>query len=345
MGAKICKNEVGKLPLHNLILAADGGVFFKAAIPGEAGHEIGEDDPEGLNEETAEELWAGGFAHIDTHRKVKLVREGRVVKDLFKAFWQDVEREEMTAGDVFEGEKDEDECGDFEDPKGEHGHGVGGEELEHGGHDDRNEETAESGPVGRQDEILAEAQNEYRQRNSSDGDVGHAPGKEKAKTVNEVVNGFEKELADIAVFDVGGDLPVILIYSGERIDDGDQQVIGNHLGERVGADAGTGTFARVDGAPDVNDGDERNEAEERAGEKVETVREVVLNADVQDMPVLFHEWWGSVTQGAGDANGARRKVTCVTKVTWLHGGRGLNGLNKLNELNWRVDCIPENREL
>lgn len=272
-----------------IVLTADGGVFFDAAIPGEAGDEVSEGDPEGLDDEAADEVRAGGFAHVNAYGKVELVRERREVESLFETVREDVQREKMAAGDVFEGEEDEDEGGDFKDPKSEHGHGVGGEELEHGGHYHGKEEAAESGPVWRQDEVFAEAQNKYRKRNCGDCDVGDAARKEQAKTVNEVIDGFEKELADVAVFDVGGDLPVVFVHCGEGIDDGDEQIIGDHLGEGVGANAGVGTLAGVDGAPDVKDGDEWDETKDRSREEIETVRQIVLNADVEDVPVFSHE--------------------------------------------------------
>ena len=97
-------------------------------------------------------------------------------------------------------------------------------------------------------------------------------------------------MADVAVFDVGGDLPIVFVYGGEGVNDGDEEIIRDHLGEGIGADNGIRTFSGKDGAPDVNDGDERDEAEEGSSEEIEAVREVVLDADVEDVPVLFHDW-------------------------------------------------------
>jgi hypothetical protein len=36
-----------------MTLSSDGGVFFDATVPGEAGSEVGKSDPGGLNEEAA----------------------------------------------------------------------------------------------------------------------------------------------------------------------------------------------------------------------------------------------------------------------------------------------------
>ena len=116
------------------MLAADGGVFFDAAVPGETGDGVSEDDPESLDDEAADKVGSGGFAHVNTYREKELVREGGIKKDLFETFGQNVEWKEMPAGDVFECEKYKDEGRNFEDPKGKHSHCVGGEELEHRGH-------------------------------------------------------------------------------------------------------------------------------------------------------------------------------------------------------------------
>src|SRR5262249_50888490 len=146
-----------------MTLAAYGGVFFDAAVPGEAGDGVSEGDPEGLDNEAADEVRSGGFAHVNADREKELVGEGGELENASNAGRQDVQWEEMAAGDVFEGVKDEDESGNFENPKRKHGHGVGGEELEHRRHNDRDEEPAERGPIWRQDEIFAQAQNEYGQ--------------------------------------------------------------------------------------------------------------------------------------------------------------------------------------
>lgn len=161
--------------------------------------------------------------------------------------------------------------------------------MEHGCHDDGDEETAKRSPVRRQDEIFAQAEDEEREGNCGDCDVGDTAREKEAKAVNEVVNGLEEELADVAVFDVGGDLPVVFVDGSEGVNDSDEQIIGDHLGETVSPNEGIRTFAFKDGAPDVNDRNEWDEAEEGSGEEIETVREIVLDADVEDVPVLFHD--------------------------------------------------------
>lgn len=223
----------------------------------------------------------------------------------------------MTAGDVFEGKQDEDKGRNFKDPECKHGHGVGRKELEHRSHDNGDEEPTESGPVWRQDKIFAQAEDEKSERNRGDGDVGHASREKETKAVSEVVDWFEEELADIAVFDVRRDLPIVFVYGCKRVDDGNEQIIGNHLGKRVSANTGIGTFAFKDSAPDVYDGNEWNQAEEGSGQEIEPVREIVLNANIQDVPVLFHRWWATVTQRCRVA----RCLTNPTGLTRLTGSR------------------------
>src|SRR5258708_2329989 len=104
------------------MLATNSGVFFEAAVPGEAGDGVSQGDPEGLDDEAADEVGSGGFAHVNADRKIELVRKGSEEEDLFEALWQNIEWKEMAAGNVFESVKDEDEGRNFENPKGEHGH-------------------------------------------------------------------------------------------------------------------------------------------------------------------------------------------------------------------------------
>ena len=80
----------------------------------------------------------------------------------------------------------------------------------------------------------------------------------------------------------------VALHGGQRIDYGGQQVIGNHLGEIVVSDLRGGAFAGEDGLPNVNDRNERNQAEEGASEKIEAVSQVVLQPDIDDTPIFFH---------------------------------------------------------
>ena len=79
---------------------------------------------------------------------------------------------------------------------------------------------------------MSQAENENRQRHRRHGQISHAAGEEKAKPVPEIIDRFEQKLADVAVLDVRGDLPVVFIHGGQRVHDGDEQIIGNHLGDR-----------------------------------------------------------------------------------------------------------------
>ena len=67
-----------------------------------------------------------------------------------------------------------------------------------------------------------------------------------------------------------------------------EQVIGNHLRQREGGDGGVRAFAREDRPPEKQHGDQRDEAEQGARQKIEPVGQVVLNPDVDDVPVFVH---------------------------------------------------------
>src|SRR5256885_73275 len=117
----------------------------------------------------------------------------------------------MSAGEIFEGEQDENEGGNFQHPKRKHRHGVRHEKLQQGREHHGKQKQSEREPIRRQDEILAQAQNEKRERNRGDREVGDASRKEQAKSIPQVIDGFEQELADVAVLDIGGDLPIVFI--------------------------------------------------------------------------------------------------------------------------------------
>ena len=128
------------------ISPANGGILFDAAAPGESRGAVGGEYPQTLYQQAAEHVHAGRLAHIDAHGKIELIGERREVEHLFEAGRQDVQREQVAAGEVFEGEEDEDERGHLQHPEREHGHGVGHEELQQRRQDRRNEKAAERQP-------------------------------------------------------------------------------------------------------------------------------------------------------------------------------------------------------
>jgi hypothetical protein len=84
-------------------------------------------------------------------------------------------------------------------------------------------------------------------------------------------------------------LPIVFGDGGEGVDYGYEEVIGSHAGEAVAGNRWiSGGFARVDGAPEVNGGHQRNEAEAGAEEEINSVHQSVLDADIDDVRVFLH---------------------------------------------------------
>ena len=158
---------------------------------------------------------------------------------------------------------------------------------------DRQESAPGHRPARRGDKIVAEAEQEQADGQDRNRGENQFSRKKKANPVGQVIYGFEQELADVAVLDVGGNLPVVLIDRRERVHDGDQQVIRDHGGQGIAGHFGF--LAAVNGLPEVDGGQERNERDGGAKEEIEAVHEHVLGADFHHMPVLFH--W----RRAGDA--------------------------------------------
>ena len=172
----------------------------------------------------------------------------------------------MPAGDVFKGKEDEDEGGNFQHPKGEHGHGVRGEELQQCGQEYREDKANERRHIGWKNQILAKAENKDTERNGGHEQINHAARKKQEQAVGKVIDGFDEELADVAVFNICGDLPVVLADGGEDIHEGDDQVIGGHLGECIAADTAA-VFAGVNGAPKIDGRQQGDETKNNAEQK------------------------------------------------------------------------------
>ncbi len=231
---------------------------------------------------------SGHAPQINADGKIKLIRERCEKQDLFEQRRQHVEREKVAAGEVFKREQDEDEGGDFQQPEREHGHGVGDEKLQQRGQHQRDGKRERGGEAGRRQDILPETKNENRQRHARHRHKRDAPGKKEAEPIPEVIHRLEQELADVAFADVGGDLPVVFVHRRQHVHDGDEEVIENHAGlGEAGLVAGAGVV-RVNRPPERHHREERDEAEQRPREVIEPIREVVLQADVDDVPVFFH---------------------------------------------------------
>ena len=148
---------------------------------------------------------------------------------------------------------------------------------------------------------MTQVQDEQCQWDGRDGEIGQAAGEKQGQPVGEVIDGFEQELADIAILDIRSDLPIVLVDGGQGVDNGHEQVIGDHFGEGVRPDGGPGRFAFINGAPHVEDGHERDEAEHGSRQKIEPVGQIILDPDVEDVPVLFHR---PITRGSGARSGS-----------------------------------------
>ena len=201
---------------------------------------------------------------------------------------QHIQRKHMAAGDVFKREQDEDERGDFQNPKREHRHRVGQEKLQqrcqHEGNWKRNHRHA----ARRRDKITAEAENENRQRNACHRDIRNAPGKKQAEPIPEIIHRLEQKLADVAFADVGGDLPVVFVHRRQHVHYGDHDVIKNHLRLGVAGKRTCAAFRRVNRAPEREHGEERDETEQRPRQVIEAIRQVVLDPDADDVQIFFH---------------------------------------------------------
>ena len=201
----------------------------------------------------------------------------------------------MAAREVFKSEQDEDERGDLQQPERQHCHGVGQEKLQQRRQQQGKQKHSQRRPAGRRHNVAVVTRDEYRQRHDRHGHESDAPREEQAEAVPQVIHRFQQKLADVPLADVRGDLPVILIHRREHIHHRHHQIVKDHLrlGE-TGMAPGPGV-ARVDGAPQREHGEERDETEQRPGQVVEPVGQVVLQPNVDDVQVFSHPRPSNIT--------------------------------------------------
>src|SRR5438093_515020 len=85
----------------------------------------------------------------------------------------------------------------------------------------------------RPQKIFALRKDKDEKRNSGRKREDDASGYEKTKPIAQVVEGPNEELAYVTILDIGRNLPVVLSYRSEGINDHDQQIIRNHLSNGI----------------------------------------------------------------------------------------------------------------
>src|SRR5262249_43736522 len=103
--------------------------------------------------------------------------------------------------------------------------------------------------VRRQDEVFVEIENKESQGHGGNREVREPAGNKQPETVGQVIDWLQQELADVAVLDVCGDLPIVLVNRSQGVNQCDQQVIGDHLGERISSDGRASAFAFINRPP------------------------------------------------------------------------------------------------
>src|SRR5580692_7491246 len=121
----------------------------------------------------------------------------------------------MAARQVFKRKQDENQRGNLQQPKRQHRHGVGNKELQQRRQQQRNRKNRQRRAIHRQHKISPETKDKNRQRHNRHHDEREPARKKQAQPVPQIIHRLEQKLADVALADVGGDLPVILVHGGE----------------------------------------------------------------------------------------------------------------------------------
>ena len=151
----------------------------------------------------------------------------------------------------------------------------------------RDQERHEGRSGDRRDKIAAEGENKRRQRQAGHRHEGNAPGQKQAQAIPQIINRLEQELADIAFPDIRGNLPVVFIHRRQHVHHRHHEIIENHLRRGVSGNRRPALLL-INGEPERQHGEQRNEAEQRARQIIDAIRQVALDADADDVPILFH---------------------------------------------------------
>src|SRR5260221_406265 len=57
--------------------------------------------------------------------------------------------------------------------------------------------------------------------------------KKQEKEITKIVNRFEEKLVDVAIFDIRGDLQIVLGHRGQRVDNGHKKIKRDHRGQLI----------------------------------------------------------------------------------------------------------------
>jgi len=136
-------------------------------------------------------------------------REGRAIERHLQPVRQDVQRKTNAHAMISKGKQMKMIVGYFQQPKRQQRQGVGQEELQHAVKQEPTTGSTPSSasPAARQNSGGSTWKCPRALWNRGENQL---PEKKKAYPIGQVINRLEQELADVAVLDVGGDLPVVL---------------------------------------------------------------------------------------------------------------------------------------
>ncbi len=102
----------------------------------------------------------------------------------------------------------------------------------------------------------------------------------KVKPVEPVAERLEQERVDAALADVLGDLEVVLVWRGGRVDQDHEDEVGHHALEGVARER---LLAGEGGLPEEDRAEQRHEAHRHAEQEVPAVDELGLHPEVEDL--------------------------------------------------------------
>src|SRR6476620_7745252 len=151
-----------------LALSADGLIMAEPALPHESRPRPREQEPASLHRHRLHELRPLQPAEKDRYRTKQLIVKRQPFHHGLDCGWHDVDRKHLAAEEIFERINDENDGGNFQNPKRPHHQAVSDEELNEPRHHNRGGRQQVDERIGRQHDVLPEINEDQRDRRQSD---------------------------------------------------------------------------------------------------------------------------------------------------------------------------------
>src|SRR5437867_12850380 len=197
----------------------------EAAFPHGARPCPGKQKPADLNEQRLHEIGSFQSAKEDRNRTEELVVEGQPFHHRLNRVRHDVDGKHLAAQEIFERINDENDGGNFQNPKRHHRQAVSDKELNECCHQDRHGRKHIDHRIGGQHDVVSEINKDQRDRRQGDEAVNESATQKDAEPVRKITHRLREKRIDLAFANVSGNLPFVLCWYDQVADQEGEQII------------------------------------------------------------------------------------------------------------------------